>query len=150
MARLVGLGYASKLYRENKRLHRPSKFSKTGNEIAFGTIGNASTSEGLFWEAMNAVESVQVPVLMSVWDDDYGISVHARCQTTKQSISKIMAGFDYEKELKGIAIHVVKGWDYEALVETYTKAAESCRRDHIPQLVHVIDDDPATGPLHLR
>jgi 2-oxoisovalerate dehydrogenase E1 component len=139
MARLVGLGYASKLYRNNSRLHPLTKFSRTGNEIAFGTIGNASTSEGLFWEAMNAVGVLQVPVLMSVWDDDYGISVHARHQTTKQSISKIMAGFDYENELKGIAIHVVKGWDYEGLVETYTKAAEACRRDHIPQLVHVIE-----------
>ncbi len=139
MARLVGLGYASKLYRGNERLHPLTKFSKTGNEIAFGTIGNASTSEGLFWEAMNAAGVLQIPMLMSVWDDDYGISVHARYQTTKQSISKIMAGFDYEKELKGIAIHVVKGWDYEGLIDTYTKAAESCRRDHIPQLVHVIE-----------
>lgn len=139
MARLVGLGYASKLYRQNKRLHDMTKFSKTGNEIAFGTIGNASASEGLFWEAMNAMGVLQIPVLMSVWDDEYGISVHAKYQTTKQSISKIMAGFDYEKDLKGIAIHVVKGWDYEALIETYKKAAESCRKDHIPQLVHVIE-----------
>lgn len=139
MARLVGLGYASKLYRSNKRLHPLTKFSKTGNEIAFGTIGNASTSEGLFWEAMNAAGVLQIPLLMSVWDDDYGISVHAKYQTTKQSISKIMAGFDYDQELKGIAIHVVKGWDYESLMETYTKAAEACRRDHIPQLVHVIE-----------
>ena len=139
MARLVGLAYASKLYRENKRLHNLSKFSKTGNEIAFGTIGNASTSEGLFWEAMNAAGVLQIPVLMSVWDDEFGISVHAKYQTTKESISKIMAGFDYEKDTKGIAIHVVKGWDYEALVETYQKAALACRRDHIPQLVHVIE-----------
>jgi TPP-dependent pyruvate/acetoin dehydrogenase alpha subunit len=139
MARLVGLGYASKLYRGNKRLHSMTKFSQTGNEIAFGTIGNASASEGLFWEAMNAAGVLQIPMLMSVWDDEYGISVHARYQTTKQSISKIMAGFDYEKDLKGIAIHVVKGWDYAALVDTYTKAAQACRREHIPQLVHVIE-----------
>lgn len=139
MARLVGLGYASKLYRENKRLHGENKFSRTGNEIAFGTIGNASTAEGLFWEAMNACGVLQVPVLMSVWDDAYGISVHAKYQTTKESISKIMAGFDYEKELKGIAIHVVKGWDYEQLMRAYQAAAEACRRNHIPQLVHVIE-----------
>lgn len=139
MARLVGLGYASKLYRQNKRLHGANKFSRTGNEIAFGTIGNASTAEGLFWEAMNACGVLQVPVLMSVWDDAYGISVHAKHQTTKESISKIMAGFDYENELKGIAIHVVKGWDYEQLVMTYNAAAEDCRREHIPQLVHVIE-----------
>ncbi len=139
MARLVGLGYASKLYRENKRLHSATKFTRTGNEIAFGTIGNASTAEGLFWEAMNACGVLQVPVLMSVWDDAYGISVHAKYQTTKESISKIMAGFDYEKELKGIAIHVVKGWDYEQLVSTYQAAADACRREHIPQLVHVIE-----------
>jgi pyruvate/2-oxoglutarate/acetoin dehydrogenase E1 component/TPP-dependent pyruvate/acetoin dehydrogenase alpha subunit len=139
MARLVGLAYASKLYRENKRLHPYSRFSKTGNEIAFGTIGNASTSEGLFWEAMNAAGVLQIPMLMSVWDDDFGISVHARYQTTKQSISKIMAGFGFEKDLNGITIHTVKGWDYPALIETYRKAAEQCRTHHIPQLVHVIE-----------
>jgi pyruvate/2-oxoglutarate/acetoin dehydrogenase E1 component/TPP-dependent pyruvate/acetoin dehydrogenase alpha subunit len=139
MARLVGLAYASKLYRGNKRLSDMPKFSRAGNEIAFGTIGNASTSEGLFWEAMNAAGVLQIPMLMSVWDDEYGISVHAKYQTTKQSISKIMAGFNYDCDLKGIAIHVVKGWDYAALVETYLKAAEACRRDHIPQLVHVIE-----------
>ena len=105
MARLVGLAYASKLYRGNKRLVDLTKFSKTGNEIAFGTIGNASTSEGLFWESMNAAGVLQIPLLMSVWDDEFGISVHAKYQTTKQSISKIMAGFDYESDLKGIAIH---------------------------------------------
>ena len=109
MARLVGLAYASKLYRGNKRLSGLNKFSHSGNEIAFGTIGNASTSEGLFWEAMNAAGVLQIPMLMSVWDDAYGISVHAKYQTTKQSISKIMAGFNYESDLKGIALHVVKG-----------------------------------------
>jgi pyruvate/2-oxoglutarate/acetoin dehydrogenase E1 component/TPP-dependent pyruvate/acetoin dehydrogenase alpha subunit len=139
MARLVGLGYASKLYRQNNRLKDAKKFTKNGNEIAFGTIGNASTAEGLFWEAMNACGVLQVPVLMSVWDDEYGISVHARYQTTKESISKIMAGFNYEQQLKGIAIHVVKGWDYESLMNTYQRAASSCRMDHIPQLVHVIE-----------
>jgi 2-oxoisovalerate dehydrogenase E1 component len=139
MARLVGLAYASKLYRQNKRLASMKKFSKFGNEVAFGTIGNASTSEGLFWEAMNAAGVLQIPLLMSVWDDEFGISVHAKYQTTKQSISKIMAGFDFEQDLKGIAIHVVKGWDYPALLQTYHKAAKACRDDHIPQLVHVIE-----------
>jgi 2-oxoisovalerate dehydrogenase E1 component len=139
MARLVGLAYASKLFRNNKRLSSMGNFSKSGNEIAFGTIGNASTSEGLFWEAMNAAGVLQIPMLMSVWDDEFGISVHAKYQTTKQSISKIMVGFDYEKDLKGIAIHVVKGWDYPALIQTYERAAKACREDHIPQLVHVIE-----------
>lgn len=139
MPRVLGLAYASKMYRANKTLGDVPKFSRSGAEVAFGTIGNASTSEGLFWETMNAAGVLQVPLLMSVWDDGYGISVPAKYQTTKESISKIMAGFQYEEKLKGIEIFVVNGWDYPALVETYAKAAERCRKDHVPCLVHVIE-----------
>lgn len=139
MPRVLGLAYASKIYRGSRRLGNVPKFSKSGAEVAFGTIGNASTSEGLFWETMNAAGVLQVPLLMSVWDDGYGISVPAKYQTTKESISKIMAGFQYDEKLKGIEIFVVNGWDYAALTETYAKAAERCRRDHVPCLVHVVE-----------
>lgn len=139
MPRVLGLAYASKMYRVNKKLGDVPKFSRSGAEVAFGTIGNASTSEGLFWETMNAAGVLQVPLLMSVWDDGYGISVPAKYQTTKESISKIMAGFQYDEKLKGIEIFVVKGWDYSALVETYAKAAERCRKDHVPCLIHVVE-----------
>ena len=139
MPRVLGLAYASKMYRANKKLGDVPKFSRSGAEVAFGTIGNASTSEGLFWETMNAAGVLQVPLLMSVWDDGYGISVPAKYQTTKESISKIMAGFQYDEKLKGMEIFVVKGWDYSALMETYAKAAERCRKDHIPCLVHVVE-----------
>ena len=139
MPRVLGLAYASKMYRGNKRLGDVKNFSKSGSEVAFGTIGNASTSEGLFWETMNAAGVLQVPLLMSVWDDGYGISVPAKYQTTKESISEVMKGFKHDEKLKGIEIFVVKGCNYAGLVETYAKAAERCRRDHVPCLVHVIE-----------
>lgn len=139
MPRLVGLAYASKLYRENKDLHSFQSFSKNGNEIAFGTIGNASTSEGLFWEAMNAAGVLQIPMLMSVWDDAYGISVPQEYHTTKLSISKALEGFQQNEEEKGIEILEVKGWDYLALCEVYQKAAYLCRTEHIPVLIHVTE-----------
>ncbi|MCX6125051.1 MAG: thiamine pyrophosphate-dependent enzyme [Proteobacteria bacterium] len=139
MPRLLGLAYASKIYRTNKKLVGQENFSSNGSEIAFGTIGNASTSEGVFWETMNAAGVLQVPLLMSVWDDGYGISVPTKYQTTKESISKAMNGFAYEDALKGIKIFVVKGFDYPALIETYASAATLCRNEHIPCLVHVTD-----------
>lgn len=139
MPRVLGLAYASKIYRGDKNLGGVAKFSNHGNEVAFGTIGNASTSEGLFWEAMNAAGVLQVPLLMSVWDDGYGISVPAKFQTTKESISKVMQGFKYEEKLKGIEIFVVKGNDYAALVAAYRQAADICRTKHIPCLVHVTE-----------
>jgi 2-oxoisovalerate dehydrogenase E1 component len=139
MPRLVGLAYASKLFRQNKELHRFSHLSNKGNEIAFGTIGNASTSEGLFFEAINAAGVLQVPMLTSVWDDEYGISVPKEYQTTKGSISAILSGFQRTKTEKGFEILTVKGWDYPALLSTYEKAEKICREEHVPVLVHVTE-----------
>ncbi len=139
MPRLVGLAYASKLFRNNPELAAYTELSSNGNEIAFGTIGNASTSEGLFFEAINAAGVLQVPMLISVWDDDYGISVPKEYQTTKGSISKILAGFQRTNEEKGYEILTVKGWDYQALLQTYQKAEKICREEHVPVLVHVLE-----------
>jgi 2-oxoisovalerate dehydrogenase E1 component len=138
MPRLVGLGYASKLYRELEALQELSQFSQNGNEIAFGTIGNASCAEGLFWESLNAIGVLKVPVIISVWDDGYGISVPNEHQVTKGSISELLKGFQREPGCdEGFDIYTVKAWDYLALVETYLKAAEIARRDHIPAVIHV-------------
>ncbi len=137
MPRLVGLALASKLYRENPDLHQYTNFSNKGNEVAFGTIGNASTSEGCFWEAINAAGVLQVPMVMSVWDDGYGISVPARYQTTKENISEILSGFQSNEHGKGYEIYRVKGWDYAALCKTYLEAAEISRTQHTPVLIHV-------------
>ncbi|MCX2743717.1 thiamine pyrophosphate-dependent enzyme [Mangrovivirga sp. M17] len=139
MPRLVGLGYASKLYRENKDLKQFKEFSDNGNEIAFGTIGNASTSEGLFFETINAAGVLQVPMLMSVWDDEYGISVPKSYHTTKENISKALSGFQRTKDEKGYEILTVNGWDYAELIKTYRKAEEICRKEHVPVLVHVVE-----------
>ncbi|ALD21218.1 thiamine pyrophosphate-dependent enzyme [Hymenobacter sp. DG25A] len=140
MPRLVGLAYASKLYRQNPELHDRTDFSINGNEVAFGTIGNASTSEGMFFEALNAAGVLQIPMLMSVWDDHYGISVPAEYQTTKQNISEILMGLQREGEgQQGFEIFVVRGWDYPALVDTYQRAAEMCRTQHVPVLIHVTE-----------
>jgi len=140
MPRLLGLAYASKLYRQNPALQQFTDFSVNGNEVAFGTIGNASTSEGMFFEALNAAGVLQVPMLMSVWDDHYGISVPAEYQTTKQSISEILIGLQRDGEGQpGFEVYVVKGWDYPALVDTYQKAAAVCRTQHVPVLIHVTE-----------
>ncbi|RYF61838.1 MAG: transketolase, partial [Cytophagaceae bacterium] len=117
--RALGLAYASKLFRNNHALSDLTNFSHNGNEIVFATIGDASTSQGMFWEAMNAAGVLQVPLLMSVWDDGYGISVPIEYQTIKGSISKALAGFQRDGHEKGMEIFTVKGWDYTALVETY-------------------------------
>jgi pyruvate/2-oxoglutarate/acetoin dehydrogenase E1 component/TPP-dependent pyruvate/acetoin dehydrogenase alpha subunit len=139
MPRLLGLAYASKLYRDNPQL-KPVQdgFSVSGNEVAFGTIGDAATSEGLFWEAINAVGVLQVPLAMSVWDDGYGISVPITAETTKASISDVLRGF-IPDDRPGIDIHVVPGWDYPALVEAYAKGIEKVRREHKPALFHIIE-----------
>lgn len=137
MPRLLGMAYASKLFRNNPGLKAYTNLSNNGNEIAFGTIGNASTSEGMFFEAMNAAGVLQVPMLMSVWDDDYGISVPQEYHTTKKSISKALAGFARDNENHGFEILTVKGWDYPALVAAYEKAERICREEHVPVLVHV-------------
>jgi len=137
MPRLLGLAQASKIYREFPNADKNQKFSVDGNEVAWGTIGNASTSEGLFFETINAAGVLQVPMVMSVWDDMYGISVHARHQTTKESISEILKGFQKEEDTNGYEVLTVLGWDYPALVDTYAKAAQIARTNHIPVLIHV-------------
>src|SRR5437660_6324970 len=139
MPRLVGLAYASKLYRLNGSLKEVQDgFSAGGDEVAFGTIGDAATSEGLFWEAINAAGVLQVPLAMSVWDDGYGISVPISSETTKASISDALRGFSPD-DRPGIDIYVVRGWDYAGLVETYANAIEKVRREHKPALIHVTE-----------
>jgi pyruvate/2-oxoglutarate/acetoin dehydrogenase E1 component/TPP-dependent pyruvate/acetoin dehydrogenase alpha subunit len=137
MPRLLGLAQASKVYRHNKDISTDNGFSNKGDEVAWGTIGNASTSEGHFWESFNAAGVLQVPMVISVWDDDYGISVHARHQTTKENISKIQAGFQRDEEDAGYEILTVNGWDYVSLVDTYEKASAIAREEHVPVLIHV-------------
>lgn len=139
MPRLVGLALASKLFRNNEHLHTAefTKFSKQGNEIAFGTIGDASTSEGLFWESINAAGVMQIPMLVSVWDDGYGISVPKQYQTIKGDIYEALKGMQQDKKTPGYEMYKVKAWDYPALCEAYEKAAALCRKDHVPVLMHV-------------
>ncbi len=139
MARLVGLALASKLYRTNSELDYLSNFSVKGNEVAFGTIGNASTSEGVFFEAINAAGVLQIPMAVSIWDDAYGISVPAEYQTTKQDISEILKGFQRNEMGEGYEIFKVRGWDYPGLCETYEKAIKICREEHIPVMIHVTE-----------
>ncbi len=138
MPRMLGIAQASKMFRNLPELKRP-KFSNNGNEISWGTIGNASTSEGLFFETINAAGVLQVPMIISVWDDDYGISVPAKYQTTKESISEILKGFQRDETSEGFEIFVVKGWDYPQLISVYSKAAKIAREEHVPVLIHVKD-----------
>ncbi|ESU24998.1 pyruvate/branched-chain alpha-keto acid dehydrogenase (E1) component, alpha and beta subunit [Flavobacterium enshiense DK69] len=138
MPRLLGLAQASKIYRNVGGINQ-TNFSEKGNEVAWGTIGNASTSEGLFFETINAAGVLQVPMVMSVWDDEYGISVHARYQTTKENISEILKGFQRDENNKGYEIITVKGWDYPTLVETYQRASQIAREEHVPVLIHVLE-----------
>ncbi|TVZ51454.1 thiamine pyrophosphate-dependent enzyme [Dokdonia sp. Hel_I_53] len=138
MPRLLGLAQASKIFREVETTDSKN-FSNKGNEVAWGTIGNASTSEGLFFETINAAGVLQVPMVISVWDDEYGISVHAKHQTTKEDISKILAGFQRDDQDQGYEIIKVNGWDYPALVDAYEKAGKIAREEHVPVLVHVVE-----------
>lgn len=138
MPRLLGLAQASKIYRQVDGINA-TNFSVKGNEVAWGTIGNASTSEGLFFETINAAGVLQVPMVISVWDDEYGISVHAKHQTTKENISEILKGFQRDKEQKGYEILRVKGWDYPNLIETYQEAGAIAREEHVPVLIHVLE-----------
>lgn len=139
MPRLLGLAEASKHYRQNKALKDFKLFSHKGNEIAWGTIGNASTSEGPFFETINAAGVLQVPMVISIWDDDYGISVHSKYQTTKESISEILKGFQIEDETNGLEIIHAKAWDYVGLIEAYEKAEKIARKKHIPVIIHVTE-----------
>lgn len=139
MPRLLGLGLASKFYRENKALKNFKKFSDAGNEVAFGTIGDSSTSEGHFFETINAIGVMKVPVVMSIWDDGWGISVSKDYQTTKGNISEILKGFELDENGKGFNIVRVKGWDYPALLQAYHEATALARKDHIPAIIHVTE-----------
>lgn len=143
MPKLLGLAYASKLFRENKGLKNLTQFSVNGNEVAWGTIGNASTSEGMFFESINAAGVLQVPMVISVWDDGYGISVPQEYHTTKGSISEILMGFQRTESEKGFEILRVKGWDYEALLQAFAYAGNVARNEHVPVLIHV---DEMTQP----
>lgn len=137
MPRLLGLAYASKLYRATDFHNIQKKFSYKGNEVAFGTIGDASTSEGMFFETINAGGVLQVPMCISIWDDGYGISVPQPYHTTKGDISAVLAGFKRTKGKTGYEIFVAKGWDYLALCHTYHQAVTICRTEHVPVLIHV-------------
>ncbi len=148
MPRLLGLAQASKVYRNHESLKdNPafSKFTNGGNEVAFGTIGDASTSEGGFWETMNAAGVLQVPLVMSVWDDGYGISVPKKYQTIKESISEALRGFQRTTEKSGFEIFKTKGWDYAHLCKTYKEAVELARTEHIPVLIHVEEVNQPQG-----
>ncbi len=138
MPRLLGLALASKVYRNEKGL-QAEKFTDNGNEVAWGTIGNASTSEGHFFETINAAGVLQVPMIVSIWDDEYGISVPAKYQTTKEDISAILSGFQRTEDEPGYEILKVKGWDYTALIHTYENASDIAREEHVPVIIHVTE-----------
>lgn len=137
MQRLLGLAQASKFYRQHPEADADQNFSISGNEIAFGTIGDSSTSEGPFWETINAAGVLQVPMIMSIWDDGYGISVPNKYQSTKSSLSEMLSGFQRSETERGFEIFTVKAWDYSALVSTYEKAEKIAREEHVPCIVHV-------------
>jgi pyruvate/2-oxoglutarate/acetoin dehydrogenase E1 component/TPP-dependent pyruvate/acetoin dehydrogenase alpha subunit len=140
MPRLIGLAYASKLYRNNSSLSNEQNFSINGNEVAFGTIGDAGTSEGHFWETMNAAGVLQIPLVMSIWDDGYGISVPSEYHTTRNDLSKVLSGFQRSnKNEKGFELFQVNGWDYVGLIKTYRKAIFYARNEHVPCIIHVKD-----------
>lgn len=139
MPRLVGLAQASKLYRSLPGLEEFTNFSRNGNEVAFGTIGNASCAEGHFWEAINAIGVIQAPVVISIWDDDYGISVPNEFQLTKRSLSEQLSGFQRSENDRGFEIFSVKAWDYEGLLSTYEHAVKLAREEHIPVIIHVYE-----------
>jgi len=140
MPRLVGLAYASKLYRLVDELKSMTTFSRNGDEIAWGTIGNASCAQGMFWESINAAGVLQAPMIVSIWDDNYGISVPNEFQITKGHISELLKGFQRDpKQKQGYDIYTVKGWDYPALCETYIAAASIVRWEHVPAIIHVTD-----------
>ena len=138
MPRIVGLGYASKLYRENKNLSNMPNFSINGNEVIFGTIGDASTSEGHFWESINACGVLQIPVIMSIWDDGYGISVPSEYHTSRNDLSKVLSGFQRSSNKEnGFELFTVKAWDYVGLLDAYSKAEKLARDEHVPSIIHV-------------
>jgi pyruvate/2-oxoglutarate/acetoin dehydrogenase E1 component/TPP-dependent pyruvate/acetoin dehydrogenase alpha subunit len=139
MPRLVGLAQASKVYRDHPAAADP-RFTRDGNEVAWGTIGNASCAEGMFWESVNAIGVLQGPAVISIWDDGYGISVPNEHQVTKGDLSALLSGFQRQPgQPGGYDVYTVRGWDYPALVETYREAAATARREHVPAIVHVVE-----------
>ena len=144
MPRLVGLAWASKLYRNNEELKGFKDFSINGNEVAFGTIGNASTSEGVFFESVSAAAVLQIPMVLSIWDDGYGISVSNELHTPKEDISKVLEGFQRSETERGLELFQVNGWDYLELIKVFKQASELAREKHIPCLIHVVE---MTQPL---
>lgn len=139
MPRLLGLALASKHYRMDENLAGETTFSNHGNEVAFGTIGDASTSEGHFFETINAAGVLQVPMAVSVWDDGWGISVPNKYQTTKESISEILKGFEKEKNTNGFYIFKGSAYDYPGLIKLYEEGIRRCRKEHVPVLFHITD-----------
>ena len=140
MPRLVGLAYASRLYRSIDVLKHDNPFSNEGNEVAWGTIGNASAAEGMFWESVNAIGVLKSPAVISIWDDGYGISVPNEFQMTKSNVGELLSGFQRKPGSKdGYDVHTVKAWDYPALLEVYRKASHTARTEHVPQIIHVIE-----------
>ncbi len=138
MVRAVGLALSSKIFRQNAAINQ-SGFSNNGNEVVFATIGDASTSEGVFWESVNAAGVLKIPLAFFVWDDGYGISVPQKYQTTKQNISEVLSGFQLDEEGNGIKIYEVKGWDYASLIQTFEEGIDLCRREHVPVFFHVTE-----------
>lgn len=140
MPRLVGLAYASRLYRSIDVLKGEDQFSNNGNEVAWGTIGNASAAEGMFWESVNAIGVLKSPAVISIWDDGYGISVPNEFQMTKSNVGELLSGFQRKPgTMDGYDVHTVKAWDYPALLEVYQKAGHTARTEHVPQIIHVIE-----------
>ncbi len=138
MPRLVGLAYASRLYRDLEELRHLTQFSRHGNEVAFGTIGNASCAEGMFWESLNAIGVLRAPAIISIWDDGYGISVPNAKQITKENLSELLVGFKQQPGTdEGFHLYTVRGWDYPALIKTYQQAAQHTRSTHMPTIIHV-------------
>jgi TPP-dependent pyruvate/acetoin dehydrogenase alpha subunit len=145
MPRLLGLAQASKMVRQNPELKKHLKNNVSGDEVAFGSIGDASTSEGMFFETINAAAVMQLPIAVAVYDDGFGISVPIELQTTKSSISKALQGFIKEKDTNGIEIYTCRGWDYPALIETFARGIEHCRTTQTPVLFHIDEITQPTG-----
>ena len=145
MARSVGLAQASTWYRKHADLGRQMQASQDGNEVCFVTIGDASTSEGVFWEAINAAAVIKAPMAVSVWDDGYGISVPTSLQTTKQSISRLLEGFHIDENGEGIYLYTCKAWDYPGLCEMYERGIQKVRKNHLPAVFHIQEVTQPTG-----
>lgn len=145
MARAVGIAQASTWYRKNAQLGKELQMSNDGNEVCFVTIGDASTSEGVFWEAINAAAVIKAPMAVSVWDDGYGISVPTALQTAKQSISRLLEGFHIDENGEGIYLYTAKAWDYPGLCEMYERGIQKVRKNHLPAVFHIQEVTQPTG-----